>query len=428
MRLSHSVATLLLCALLAGCTGHMLPATDRFIVPPPPRDSNIPDRAIAQRVEFFVDANGSFYPSGWCSYLAKPKVCAAIPIKPPKRLAGDSLYNNADARWARDGATFRALIDADQSRQLAALAEFVRGKHRVFILVHGFNNHVDTITPPFRAIEDRLDLQPEDTVIRFYWDGLTAKGLGALKIWFPAAGYSQLAGSRGLRKVLEQLDDKEVYLISHSRGASVILSALGNPVYARQFWDKTKLVAGGWKPPVDDLLNPAPLSATKSRYHLMFLAPAVGRIDFCDTSEQPRLNDRVEDTPELKRARAKTGGVDDAARAWAGCVALRSFGAHLKDIRYTINISDPALRKGVGFQYRFNPTTLGVEPEVGRALAQEGGYPMTAYFTDPPRAEHTFLEYVRDPSFYRMLCDAGILHPSLRTPARPCAPPPVDTP
>jgi len=220
--------------------------------------------------------------------------------------------------------------------------------------------------------------------------------------------------------VLDRVQGKDVYLIAHSRGASVILSALGNPVYDRDFKADTNRLAAGWQQPITALLAPAPLRENGNSIHLLLLAAAIGRIDFCDASEQERFDNKLVDNRAARAVRRKRGGTDDVLRPWTGCIKLRQFSNQLKSIRYTINISDPVLKKGVGFQYRFNPTTLGLEPEVGRAIAQEGGYPMTAYFTDPPRREHDFVEYVRDPSFFRMLCDTGLLRASMRGPSGRC--------
>lgn len=414
MRLFHRIAAILSVGLLSACTGHVLPASDQFIVP------QQADPASARDAAVFVDANGSFYPSGWCSQVLSPKKCAATPFKPPRQLPGASLLNFADRRWVKGGgAAFRARIDADETRQLDAIAAFAANKQRIYILVHGFNSTVAETDPSFQAIEDRLAIGPTDGVIRFYWDGLTGSGLGALRIWFNAAGYSQVAGSRGLRRVLDRLPGKSVYLIAHSRGASVILSALGNPVYDRQFKADTNAVAAGWKLPITRLLEPDPLKEQGSNFHVLLMAAAVGRIDFCDAREQERFD--VATIVPRRRLLAKAPVTkDDDERPWVGCVELRRFSNQLKSIRYVVNIADPVLKKGVGFQYRFNPTTLGLEPEVGRAIAQEGGYPMTAYFTDPPRSRHDFLDYVRDPSFFRMLCDAGILRPDLKGRAGRC--------
>ncbi len=410
----RAVAALSAVAMLAGCTGHVLPARDQFIVP------RGDDAARVAQAAVFVDANGSFYPSGWCAYLLKPTQCANDPIRPPGRLPARSLLNLADQRWAKgSGAALRAKIDADEARQLDAITAFAANKDRLYILVHGFNSTVAETDPSFQAVEDRLAVGPRDGVIRFYWDGLTGSGLGALKIWFNAAGYSQVAGARGLRRVLNRLQGKDVYLIAHSRGASVILSALGDPVYDRQFKQDTNAVAAHWQQPVTDLLTQKPLLENQNSIHVLLMAAAVGRIDFCDASEQARF-DMATILPRKRLLRRTVVRKDDAARPWVGCVKLRRFSNQLKSIRYIVNIADPALKKGVGFQYRFNPTTLGLEPEVGRAIAQEGGYPMTAYFTDPPRAKHDFVDYVSDPSFFRMLCDAGILRADLKGVAARC--------
>ena len=409
MRLSiRAVTVLVVAALLSACTGHVLPASDQFIVP------KNADPVAASQAAVFVDANGSFYPSGWCAYLLKPSQCARDPIKPPGRLPKASLLNLANSRWAKGGgAAFRGRIDDDEVRQLDAISAFAASKDRVYILVHGFNSTVAETDPSFQAVEDRLAIGPRDGVIRFYWDGLTGSGLGALKIWFNAAGYSQVAGARGLRRVLNRLQGKNIYLIAHSRGAAVILSALGNPVYDQQFKVDTNKVANGWVKPIADLLEQKPLLENGNAIHVLLLAAAVGRVDFCDATEQARF-DVATIAPRKRFLRRTAVSKDDADRPWVGCVKLRRFTDQLKSIRYVVNIGDPVLKKGVGFQYRFNPTTLGLEPEVGRAIAQEGGYPMTAYFTDPPRARHDFVDYVSDPSFFRMLCDAGILRRDLK--------------
>jgi len=177
MRLSvRPVIALLGAALLAACSGHVLPASDQFIVP---RGA---DPASASHASLFVDANGSFYPSGWCGYLLKPGQCATDPIVPSRKLPADSLLNLADSRWIKgDGPAFRALIDADEARQLDAIAAFAAPKKRLFILIHGFNSTVAETQKPFQAIEDRLAIAADDGVIRFYWDGLTGSGLARSK-------------------------------------------------------------------------------------------------------------------------------------------------------------------------------------------------------------------------------------------------------
>ncbi|QNQ09169.1 alpha/beta hydrolase [Sphingomonas alpina] len=367
---------------LSGCYGHAFPVAQHFIY----ADGGT---KVAAEAEVFVDPNGSFYPDDWCTWFgSRTQPCAKW--HGPRRWKAHSLlaetYREAKGD-AQDGPAFRAHIESDEQRQLQELRDFGRAKKRIFILIHGYNNTVAEADPPFDAIKAKLDLRPDDGVLRFYWDGLSAKGIFGAKIWFNAVGYSQLAGSRGLRRVLDQFQDKEIYLISHSRGASVILSALGNPVYAKTFRDKTYQAIEPWGNAYKDLLSPpAPAAGRNNRLHILLMAAAVGRIDFCDVSEQERLDQGQ------------------------GCRKLRPL-PEVKSFRYTINTGDPVLRKFFGLASRLNPTSFGLDPEVGRAINEENYGMMRQYFTDPPRLKHKFDGYVADQTFARMLADEGILRP-----------------
>lgn len=231
--------------------------------------------------------------------------------------------------------------------------------------------------------QQRLPKNHSDGVVRFYWDGLTGSGFGGGNIWFNAAGYSQLAGSRGLRRILNEIAGKDVYLIGHSRGTSVILSALSNPVYDPKFLTDTQAVASSWGPEFKKFLQPDPLRERGNRIHIMVLAPAVDRIDFCDSSEQPR-----EPKPFV-------------------CRQFRPLGSQVRSFQYTINARDPVLNKFVGLSAGFNPTGLGLRRDVGQELKLE--YPMLrAYEFDPPVSDHRFGFYVGSSAFTRMLADAGL--------------------
>ncbi len=83
----------------------------------------------------------------------------------------------------------------------------------------------------------------------------------------------------------------------------------------------------------------------------------------------------------------------------------------MKSFRYTINTGDPVLRKFFGLASRLNPTNFGLDPEIGRAINDEGYGLMRQYYTDPPRLKHKFEGYVADQTFARMLADEGILRP-----------------
>lgn len=345
---------------LSACWGHSYPTSNSFIRP-------VEQRAgPAETVQVFTDANGTFYPSGWESQMGRPRNWRA-----------DSLLNESD-----DDPEFRKLIEEGEREQLAAFADFAKVKQRIFILVHGYNNSMDKAEEAYRLIEPELDTRPDDGIIRFFWDGLTGTGIGGGKIWFNASGYSQVAGSRGLRRILNSFSGKQVYLIGHSRGTSVILSALGNPVYDPGFLADTRKVSGTWGPAYADLLRPSPLLNRGNEFHVIVMAPAVDRIDFCDAGQQPASRGRYE------------------------CNVLRDF-AQVKSFRYTVNARDPVLNKFVGLSGGFNPTGLGLSEDVGRRLGERYDF-MKAYRFERPMNFHIFTRYIEHPTFESMLRDAGI--------------------
>ncbi|HWU96844.1 MAG TPA: alpha/beta hydrolase [Sphingomonas sp.] len=368
---------LALAVLLGGCWAHSYPISERFLAP-----ADL-DPAAARRAELFVDMNGTFYPDGWRSYADG------------RKLKAESLLNEAVRKPGLD-----ALIAREEARQLADIEAFARGKKRIFVLIHGFNSEIDDSEPPFDTIEAQLDLGPDDGVIRFNWDGLTGKLLGAGKIWFRATATSQLAGSRGLRRVLARIEGKQIYLISHSRGASVILSALGNPVYHPSFARKAREVAAGWHGDYSTLLTPPPLPDRHNRIHALMLAPAIGRIDFCDQSQQSAIDHKQP------------------------CGKLRDLGPQLASLRYTVNRGDPVLDKFIGLSGRLNPTDFGLKAEVGEAIRTEGGYcGMLGYVFREAKPFHAFRRYARHEAFTAMLQDEGILKPGVFHPFKLVPPP-----
>ena len=348
-------------ALVAGCWGHSYPDTNVFIKPV--AESFSP----AETVQVFVDPNGTFYPTGWTEEMKRYRSWKA-----------DSLLNESN-----EDPVFRSLIENGEREQLTQLAEFGRDKERILILIHGYNNEMNVAQAAFVDIERKVELTPQDGIVRFYWDGLTGSGIGGGKIWFNAAGYSQLAGQRGLRRVLESFSDKEIFLISHSRGASVVLSALGNPVYDPEFLKDTMDVSKDWGPTYRNFLQIDPYKDRGNRIHVIALAPAVDRIDFCNISEQPLDDNRFD------------------------CARLRPL-RMVESFRYTINPSDRVLNKFVGLSGGFNPTGLGVQPSIGVRLAEDYGF-LTAYPFSDPQTFHGFPNYVQHETFDRMLTDAGLM-------------------
>ncbi len=373
---AHTIL-LALAVLLGGCWSHAYPQRERFLAP-----ADL-DPAAARRAELFVDMNGSFYPDGWRSYADRGK------------LKADSLLNEAVRKPGLD-----ALIAREEARQLADVEAFARSKKRIFVLIHGYNSRIKDSEPPFDTIEAQLDLGPDDGVIRFNWDGLTGRLLGAGRVWFYATATSQLAGSRGLRRVLARIEGKQIYLISHSRGASVILSSLGNPVYHPDFIAKTRELSSSWRGDYSALLAPPPLPNRGNRIHALMLAPAIGRIDFCDQSEQATI---IRKQP---------------------CGKLRDLGPQLASLRYTVNRGDPVLDKFIGLSGKLNPTDFGLKAEVGDAVQREGKYcGMLGYGFQEPEPFHAFRRYARHEAFAAMLFDEGILKPGVFHPFHMVPPP-----
>jgi hypothetical protein len=364
--------------LLSGCAAHSFPLTNRFIAPVAKpcaagSDAGCPAPSV---VQVFADTNGTLYPSGWQLFV-HPQMSEKHPGVGRWR-AGNLLAQSAHSR------KFRALIERDSARQLAEISAFGRTHARIFILVHGFNAPMESTIGPFSAIEDQLDLKPGDGIIRFYWDGLTGTGVGAIGAWLRAANDSQLVGSRGLRDLLNQLDHREIYIISHSRGASVVMSALGNPVYTPKFSIKMLDRLRNWGSGYRNLLAPEPLHDRGNAIHILMLAPAIDRIDFCDASE-----------------------VQPVAKNLP-CTKLRPLGSQVKSLAYTVNPGDPVLKKFVLSSKVLIPTGLGSQADIGRALKAEGYSIFQEYLFAKPEAFHGFKDYIANHEFEQMLFDAGI--------------------
>ncbi len=255
----------------------------------------------------------------------------------------------------------------------------------MLVYVHGYNTSYATASLIYDMLDQKIGLREGDAVVRFFWDGLVSPNKpGSGKIWFNAAGYSQMSGSRGLRRILGQIRDTEIYIVGHSRGASVILSALSNPVYDPDFLAATEAVAERWGSAYKNITRPAPLMDNQNQIHILVMAPAVDRIDFCDASQQPEEGGRYE------------------------CPVLKDLGSQVKTFRYTVNPLDPTLDKLVGLSGSFNPTGLGVDDCVGLRLQSEKYSFMTAYHLDGDTEFHRWEDYIAHETFSSMLRDSGL--------------------
>jgi Alpha/beta hydrolase of unknown function (DUF900) len=378
---------------LVGCWHNNFPTADNFIRPAPSdcRAGQLENCIGSNAVHLFADANGTFYPTGW---IGRGDLAGLRSAR--------SLLAAAPA-----GSEARAFVERAEEQQLREIAALGDGAERIFILVHGYNNTVAEADAAYRMIEARLNAGPNDRIIRFYWDGLTGTdrlGIGSGRIWLYATGNSKLVGARGLRRILNQFQDKPIFLIGHSRGTSVILSALGNPLYAREFYAKTRRLARR-RLGLDShaFMHPAELEDRGNDIHVLVAAPAVGRIDFCDSAAQPE-NHRRYSCPDAR---------------------LRPFDRQVKSFRFTVNAGDPVLDKFIGLSNLLNPTGLGLDLRVAQDLCEDG-YLLTRYGL-PPDSMHGWTWYIAQPAFELMLRDAGILRGDAAPgetppPVRPCEP------
>lgn len=150
----------------------------------------------------------------------------------------------------------------------------------LIILIHGFNNNYNEADIYFRQLRHALRAYNKENNEKFdfvflqvYWDGLSAT------FWLKAVTNSKLVGVNGLRKLLDALStgapaNVPTRVITHSRGASVILSALGNPHFSQTAKERLKKRGED----VDEMME-APIP-TLYDLRIAMVAPAIGAGDF----------------------------------------------------------------------------------------------------------------------------------------------------
>jgi hypothetical protein len=340
-------------------------------------DGDVPNQRIGpHQARAYVDMNGAFYPPGWTdeAFIGREAV---------------ERRHSMFAALADDPAARARVLEAEE-RWLADLRAMAQGRRRAFIFLVGFNTSQAKSTPDLEAMRDAIAMGPEDLSVQFFWDGHDARAVvDAARIWFWGSGSSQVAGQRGLRRVINAMGDREVVIVSYSRGASVVLSALSDPAYSRRFRDDT-LRLTYLEPPGAAFFRPEPL-APGGPIRVLMLAPAIGEPDF-------RAPDRVN-----------------------GDWVFRAFPARLASVRYTVNPGDYVLNKlWIGLADNFNSTALGAYSEGGETL--DCRYPFLQGYPVRGRVGHAVPDYLADPAFQDMLRDSG-LQP--RGGARPAGPAPI---
>jgi hypothetical protein len=329
-------------------------------LPDEPVPNYIHDSSLAQT---FVDVNGTFYPPQWSdnSVIGRDAVkrqhslFAATRTNPKSR----DLIQRAEARWLGD------------------LSQSAQQKRRVFIFLVGFNTNQAKSTPDLEAMRKAIAMTPEDLTIRFYWDGHNAKVyVDTAGIWFMGSGSSQVVGQRALRRVINAMGDRDIFIVSYSRGASVVLSALSDPGYSPTFRARTTQL-DYLEPKGDDFFRPKPLGLSGD-IRVLMLAPAIGEPDFR--------------APEQFN------------HQWV----FREFPERLVSIRYTINPRDYVLNKiGIGLADNFNDTSLGAFQEAGSRVDCHYRF-LQGYPVEGRRVGHGVPDYLEDPAFLKMLHDSGL--------------------
>jgi hypothetical protein len=294
----------------------------------------------------WVDQDGTFYPNNWRNDFCPP-IWGGFSLKVRNPRAG-------------------AKLEVAERDTLDSFRQFAADKKRLFVLVHGYNNNEAEARGAYEEIERLLVPASGDGVVHFHWDGLTGSFGGQAEIWFHATGYSQLAGMRGLRPILNLAADKDVIVIAHSRGASVFLSALSNPPFSQKFRDRTT-----W---LGDLDATPPLQPGNG-IQAILLAPAIGPIDFMPRDYN--LNECAERQPFRPMTR-------------------------LEALQFTVNPCDPTLNKYVFVPGKFNDTRMGRTEAIAKVIkGQLEG--KADYIMVKNLPAHGFGSYVRSSEFRTLL-------------------------
>lgn len=337
--------SIVLCVFILGSCGirHNIPNSSN------PNKSLPPHTSIA-----FVDQNGSFYPNDWNKVYGNPPKNGRKNAYSLRKIAEEkSLINN---------------LDAFEESYLKRMSQHLKDKNRVFVLIHGFNARARNVTSDYEKIQQKLNLGKNDEVIQFYWDGLYTKNpFSGMKTWFNAADYSQFAGKFALRKLLNTMSNKHIYLISHSRGAAVVLSAL-----SYDNLDSTKIADVAEHHFVDTLKSNNLILNRKNTIYAIALGPAVGKSDFEIKHEGSDVVENIGFTPQL-----------------------RAF--HI-----TTNENDLMLKKVVGIlANKLNPTDLGYKADSYLELSKKYKFLKRTDFSG--QKSHDFTDYIRNRHFNEIL-------------------------
>ncbi|MBS7334469.1 MAG: alpha/beta hydrolase [Weeksellaceae bacterium] len=313
--------------------------------------SQVPNNFINPNItSVFVDQNGNFFPNQWKDKYGQPKGNATRKEFSLMKIAAEN--GNTDD------------LTKFENSQLKGFADRVKNKKRIIIFIHGINNNYMESLTNYNKARTLMDLNNQkDEVVNFYWDGLKSNNIfGTAKVWVSATTNSQLAGEYGLRRILNAVNNKEIYIISHSRGAAVVMSALKNPVLN----EVEKRIAT--KHHYLDIQKVEPLKENNNKIYSIMLAPAIGVKDFKE---------------------------DDGS--------FKVFSDQLKSISSTINNTDFVLGKGKTgiLSSSFTSTDFGFNPETFEEISKQ--YQLCDYTDFTGQKSHNFKDYITNPKFKEIL-------------------------
>lgn len=319
-----------------------------------PKSSNPNVKETPNIYYSFVDQNGNFYPNNWQKTYGRPPQNAKRNEYSLMKIATEKGIESE--------------LITSEKKFLKDVENSVKNKKRVIIFVHGFNSTAKKSTENYKLARSIMNINnTTDEIIQFYWDGLASQQLlGGAKIWFNATNFSQLAGEMGLRRILNTIKNKDVYIISHSRGASVVVSALSASVLNESVKIET----------LDEhnvsVENSKNLLENNNKIYAIMLAPAIGINDF---KTEKDIN---------------------------GESKFCTFSKQLQSIHITINNTDPLLKKYVGFLSKtLKPTDLGFKDDAYKELCEEFTlFKMTDF---SGQKSHDFDFYIKNQKFKSIL-------------------------
>lgn len=313
--------------------------------------SQVPNNFIQPNTSSsFVDQNGNFYPNNWKKKFGNPPANATRTDYSLMKIATEQHFDNE--------------LSSYEKNRLSAIANRVKSKKRVIIFVHGIDNDYMSSLKNYNKAKTYMNINTkQDEVINFYWDGLVNESLfGAAKVWISATTNSQMAGVFGLRRMLNVMKNKDIYLISHSRGASVVLSALVNPSLRNSEIKRAENAHHV------DFTNAPELAENNNKIYSIMLAPAIGKLDFLTDDNQ-----------------------------------LKVFSPQLQKMHITINNTDYVLGKGrIGFLSKnLIPTNFGYDEKLYDELLPT--YPFLEKTDFTGMKSHEFRRYITNSKFIDIL-------------------------